>query len=69
MDTQLLLDDTQRKVLETAASQLIPGPLKAEKPAEFMFFQLFPQTVDFEILTPWQQDEFERVFGRIMWRK
>ena len=69
MDTQLLLDDTQRKVLETAASQLIPGPLKEEKPAEFMFFQLFPQTVDFEILTPWQQDEFERVFGPIMWRK
>ena len=69
MDTQLLLDDTQREVLETAASQLIPGPLKAEKPAELMFFQLFPQTVDFEILTPWQQDEFERVFGRIMWRK
>ena len=69
MDTQLLLDDTQRKVLETAASQLIPGPLKAEKPAEFMFFQLFPQTVDFEILTPWQQDEFERVFGRMMWRE
>ena len=69
MDTQLLLDDTQRKVLETAASQLIPGPIKAEKPAEFMFFQLFPQTVDFEILTPWQQDEFERVFGRMMWRE
>ena len=69
MDTQLLLDDTQRKVLETTASQLIPGPIKAEKPAEFMFFQLFPQTVDFEILTPWQQGEFERVFGRIMWRK
>ena len=65
MDTQLLLDDTQRKVLETAASQLIPGPLKAEKPAEFMFFQLFPQTVDFEILTPWQQGEFKRVFGPI----
>ena len=69
MDTQLLLDDTQRKVLEAAASQLIPGPLKAEKPAELMFFQLFPQTVDFEILTPWQQDEFERVFGRMMWRE
>ena len=67
MDTQLLLDDTQRKALETAASQLVPGPLKEEKPAEFMFFQLFPQTVDFEILTPWQQDEFKRVFGQIMW--
>ena len=69
MDTQLLLDDTQREALETAASQLVPGPLKEEKPAEFMFFQLFPQTIDFEILTPWQQDEFKRVFGQIMWRK
>ena len=69
MDTHLLLDDTQREVLETAASQLVPGPLKEEKPAEFMFFQLFPQTVDFEILTPWQQDEFKRVFGQIMWRR
>ena len=69
MDTRLLLDDTQREALETAASQLVPGPLKEEKPAEFMFFQLFPQTVDFEILTPWQQDEFKRVFGQIMWRR
>ena len=69
LDTQLLLGDTQRKALETAASQLVPGPLKEEKPAEFMFFQLFPQTVDFEILTPWQQDEFKRVFGQIMWRR
>ena len=63
MDTQLLLDDTQRETLETAASQLVPGPLKEEKPAEFMFFRLFPQTVNFEILTPWQQGEFERMFG------
>ena len=69
MDTQLLLGNTQRETLETAASQLIPGPLKEEKPAEFMFFQLFPQTVDFEILTLWQQDEFKRVFGPMMWRR
>lgn len=69
MDTQLLLGDTQREALETAASQLIPGPLKEEKPAEFMFFQLFPQTVDFETLTLWQQNEFKRVFGQIMWRR
>lgn len=69
MDTQLLLGDTQREALETAASQLIPGPLKEEKPAEFMFFQLFPQTVDFEILTLWQQNEFKRVFGPMMWRR
>ncbi len=69
MDTQLLLGDTQREALETAASQLVPGPLKEEKPSEFMFFQLFPQTVDFEILTLWQQNEFKRVFGQIMWRR
>ena len=69
MDTQLLLGDTQREALETAASQLVPGPLKEEKPAEFMFFQLFPQTVDFEILTLWQQNEFKRVFGQTMWRR
>lgn len=67
MDTQLLLDDTQREALEMAASQLVPGPLKEKKSAEFMFFQLFPQTVNFEILTHWQQGEFERVFGTIMW--
>ena len=69
MDTQLLLDETQREALETAASQLVPGPLKEKQPAEFMFFQLFPQTVNFEILTPWQQGEFERVFTPMMWRR
>ena len=69
IDTQLLLGDTQRETLEKSASQLIPGPLTGETPAEFMFFQLFPHTVDFEILTPWQQSEFERVFGPIMWRR
>ena len=68
-DTQLLLDDTQREVLKTAASQLVPGPLKENRPAEFMFFQLFPQTVNFEILTLWQQGEFKRVFGPMLWRQ
>lgn len=69
MDTQLLLQETQRETLETAASQLVPGPIKEKKSAEFMFFQLFPQTVNFEILTLWQQDKFKRVFGPMMWRK
>ncbi|MYB00180.1 carboxypeptidase regulatory-like domain-containing protein [Candidatus Poribacteria bacterium] len=69
IDTQLLLDNTQRKTLETAASQLVPSPLKEKKSEEFMFFQLFPQTVNFEILTHWQQDEFKRVFGPMMWRR
>ena len=69
MDTQLLLGNTQREALETSASQLIPGPLKEKTSVEFMFFQLFPQTVDFEILTPWQRREFERIFGPIVWRR
>ena len=69
LDTQLLLDDTQREALETSASQLIPGPLEEKKSSEFMFFQLFPQTVDFEILTPWQRREFERIFSPMVWRK
>ena len=63
LDTQLLLDDMQRKQLETAASQLIPAPIGGSGSSTFMFFQLFPQTVDFEVLTPWQRGEFERVFG------
>ena len=69
MDTQLLLDDMQREQLETAASQLLPTRFIEEKSAELMFFQLFPQTVDFEVLTPWQRREFERVFGPMVWRR
>ena len=69
LDMQLLLDDMQREQLETAAAQLLPTRFIAEKSAELMFFQLFPQTVDFEVLTPWQQDEFERVFGPMVWRR
>ena len=70
MDTQLLLGDAQREALEASASQLIPAPIKEETPAEFMFFQLFPQRVDFEVLTAWQRGEFERVFGPLrQWRR
>ena len=69
IDIQLLLDDMQRGQLETAASQLVPGPLKEGSSSISMFFQLFPQTVDFEVLTPWQRTEFERVFGPIGWRR
>lgn len=69
MDMQLLLDETQREQLEMAAAQLVPGPLKEGSSSISMFFQLFPQTVDFEVLTPWQRTEFERVFGPIAWRK
>ena len=69
MDTQLLLSDSQREQLETAASHLAPVPYAGSKPAEFMFFQLFRRARNFEILTPWQQGEFERVFVPIMWGK
>ena len=67
MDTQLLLDDPQRKQLETAASHLAPVPYAGSKPAEFMFFELFRRATNFEILTSWQQREFERVFAPIIW--
>ena len=67
MDTQLLLSDSQRKRLETAASHLAPVPYAGSKPAEFMFFQLFRRARNFEILTPWQQSEFERVLAPMMW--
>lgn len=69
MDMELLLDETQRERLETTASQLIPGPLRERNASTSMFFQLFPQTADFEVLTPWQQGEFERVFGPLAWRR
>ena len=69
MDTQLLLSDSQRAQLETAVSHLAPVPYAGSKPAEFMFFQLFRRARNFEILTPWQQGEFERVFVPIMWGK
>ena len=69
MDMHLLLDDMQREQLETAASQLLPARFIAKKSAELMFFQLFPQTVEYEVLTPWQRREFERVFGPMVWRR
>ena len=67
MDMQLLLDDPQRKQLETAASHLAPVPYAGSKPAEFMFFELFRRASNFEILTSWQQREFERVFAPMIW--
>lgn len=67
MDTQLLLSDSQREQLKTAASHLAPVPYAGSKPAEFMFFQLFRRARNFEILTSWQQGEFERVFAPMMW--
>ena len=69
MDTQLLLDDTQRRQLETTALRLISGSFSESKSVELIFFQLFQQTIDYEILTPWQQSEYERVLGPVVWKR
>ena len=65
MDTYLLLDDAQRQQLKTAASNLVSIASKENESAESLFFRLFREDANFEILTPWQQGEFERVFGPI----
>ena len=41
MDTQLLLGKTQREALETAASQLVPSPLKEKKSGSLCFSNFF----------------------------
>ena len=68
MDTQLLLDNTQRKHLETAVAVFDPVSRRKSPPIS-MFFLLFQRQRNFEILTPWQQGEFERVFAPMMRRQ
>ena len=68
MDTQLLLDNTQRKHLETAVAVFDPVSRRKSPPVS-MFFILFQRQRNFEILTPWQQSEFERVFAPMMRRQ
>lgn len=64
MDTQLLLDNTQRKHLETAVEVFAPLSRRNSPPIS-MFFLLFQRQRNLEILTPWQQGEFKRVFSPI----
>ena len=64
MDTQLLLDNTQRKHLETAVEVFAPLS-RRDSPPISMFFLLFQRQRNLEILTPWQQGEFKRVFSPI----
>ena len=64
MDTQLLLDNTQRKHLETSVEVFAPSSRRNSPPIS-MFFLLFQRQRNFKILTPWQQGEFKRVFGPI----
>ena len=61
MDMQLLLDETQRKYLETVVAQLTL-PASNENAVMEMFIQL-PQRVDAKMLTPWQRREFRHIFG------
>ena len=68
MDTQLLLDNTQRKHLETAVAVFDPSSRRNSPPVS-LFFVLFQRQRNFEILTPWQQGEFKRVFAPMMRRQ
>ena len=69
LGTQLILDDTQRKKLETTAAELTVDLWKTDA-ARDMFYQLLQRT-DQEILSPWQQETltsmhagFEREFRK-----
>ncbi len=61
IDSQLLLDETQRNHLETVVGQLTL-PSSNEDAVIEMFIQL-PQQVDAEVLSPWQRREFRHMFG------
>ena len=67
IDSQLLLDETQRSHLETVAAQLTL-PSSNENAVMEMFIQL-PQHVDAEMLSPWQQREFRHIFGALVVKK
>ncbi|MDE0016763.1 MAG: hypothetical protein OXU51_11280 [Candidatus Poribacteria bacterium] len=61
IDSQLLLDETQRNYLETVVAQLTLRASNEDAVIE-MFIQL-PQQVDAEMLNPWQRREFRHMFG------
>lgn len=61
IDSQLLLDETQRNHLKTVVAQLTL-PSSNENAIMEMFIQL-PQQVDAKVLNPWQRREFRHMFG------
>lgn len=67
IDSQLLLDETQRNHLETVVAQLTL-PSSNENAVIEMFIQL-PQQVDAKVLSPWQRREFRHMFGPPMMEK
>lgn len=69
MDMKLLLDETQRKYLETVFAQLTL-PASSENAVMEMFTHIrLPQSVDTKMLTPWQRREFRHIFGPPMMEK
>ena len=74
LSTQLILDDTQRKQLETTAAELSVDLLKTDAALD-LCYQLLQQ-VDTERLSPWQQEliafmraGLEREFGERIMKK
>ena len=61
IDSQLLLDETQRNHLETVVGQLTL-PSSSEDAVREIFIQL-PQRIDAKMLSRWQQREFRKLFG------
>lgn len=67
IDSQLLLDETQRNHLKTVVAQLTL-PSSNENAIMEMFIQL-PQQVDAKVLSPWQRREFRHMFGPPMMKE
>lgn len=65
IDTTLFLSDEQRKYFEMAAAELSISPTtdKASAPV-YLVYQLFQRT-DRELLSPWQREEFERIYREL----
>ena len=61
MDTELFLSDEQRKHFETTFAELsaLPAPDEVQAPV-YIAYQLSQRT-DRELLSPWQQEDFERI--------
>jgi len=67
IDSQLLLDETQRNHLKTVVAQLTL-PSSNENAIMEMFIQL-PQQVDAKVLSSWQRREFRHMFGPPMMKE
>ena len=65
MDAELFLNDEQRKHFETTFAELSASSATDEVPAPvYMAHQLFQRT-NRELLSPWQQEEFERIYREL----